>query len=262
MLLCYRSDLSSSLVVYYGEVLYLNAGNGHGGIEVAKAKHARRVSKKHLATIGGVMAGSAGAVALVVVGMSGVGSSAFNATVTPAPISVSAATVSLVTGTTTLAGATVSNMIPGDYTEQVANLKNSGSVNFGSVTIGTNVCDTSGCTPSSTTSGNGLITSTSGAGLTVEAQTCSVAWTPSTPTTYTCSGTTTTALPATPIATLDSTPTALTLPSTGSVIASGGESYMMFTIALGSSAPNADQGLSDGVSFNFTATTAAPGAVS
>ena len=253
------------MIAYRWDVLYLNTDDGHGGIEVAKAKHARRVSKKHLATIGGVMAGSAGAIALVVVGMSGVGSSAFNATVTPAPITVSAATVSLVTGATdTLAGTTVSNMIPGDYTEQVANLKNSGSINFGSVTIGTNVCDTSGCTPSSTTSGNALITSTSGEGLTLEAQTCSVAWTASTttPTTYTCSGTTTTALPATPIATLDSTPTALTLPSTGSVIASGGESYMMFTIALGSSAPNADQGLSDGVSFNFTATTAAPGAVS
>lgn len=234
---------------------------------MAKAKHARRVSKKHLATIGGVMAGSAGAIALVVVGMSGVGSSAFNATVTPTPISVSAATVSLVTGATdTFTGQTIGNMIPGDYTEQVANLKNTGSVNFGSVTLGTYTCSsTSGsCTPSSTTSGNALITSTSGAGLTLEAQTCSVAWTPSTttPTTYTCSGTTTTALPATSIATLDSTPTALTLPSTGSVIASGGESYMMFTIALGSSAPNADQGLSDGVSFNFTATTAAPGAVS
>ena len=37
---------------------------------------------------------------------------------------------------------------------------------------------------------------------------------------------------------------------------------MMFTIALGSSASNTDQGLTDNVSFDFTATTAAPGPIS
>jgi hypothetical protein len=234
-------------------------------VTMAKAQHRRKNSKRRIVTMTGIMAGSAGAVALVTLGMSGVGSSAFNSTVTPAPVAVNAATVSLTTGATdTLSGATVANMIPGDYTEQVANLKNGGSANFGSVTIGTEVCDTSStCTPSSTTTGNNLITGTNG--LTLEAQTCSVAWTASgttAPITYTCSGTKTTALAATPINTLDGTPSTLTFPSTSVLTAKTGESYMMFTVALGSSASNTDQGLTDNVSFGFTATTAAPGAIS
>lgn len=238
---------------------------------MSKGEHAKVISPRRRVKFGVLMGGAAGLVALGSVAMAQVGSSAFNATVTPTPLSVNAATVTLTDGTTsTLAGASLTNFIPGDYSEQLLDLKNGSSVNFGSITIGAEACDTTGgCTPSSSTVANSLITGTNG--MTVTGQSCSVAWTASTSssgvTTYTCSGTASYVLgSSTSGVTLNSlvsssSPTALTLASTSSALVAGDDSYLMFTIALPSAASQTDEGLSDTVAFNFTGTTAATGAV-
>jgi hypothetical protein len=244
------------------------------GKGMSKGEHAKPVGKRRVVKLGALMAGASGMVAIAAIGLTQVGSSAFNATVSPpSPLSVNAATLSLVTGATdSLSGASVSNMIPQDYTEQVVNLKNEGTASFGSITLGAYVCSATSatCTPSATTSGNAMITSatsgTSNEGLTITVQSCPTAWTASgttDPITYTCSSTASTVLAKEPVADITGTnsPAALSLPSTGSALAPSGESYLMFTIALGSAAPNTDQGLANDFTFNFTATSASPGAV-
>jgi hypothetical protein len=103
-----------------------------------------------------------------------------------------------------------------------------------------------------------LLDSAAGAtnGLTVEIDRCSSGFTESgsTPYTYTCTGTRTTVLAATPVATVETNGTSgSTLPGL-SALAVGSSDSLVAIFTLPSAAGNSYQGLSSTLSVGFTAT--------
>lgn len=92
-------------------------------------------------------------------------------------------------------------------------------------------------------------------GLTVKIDKCSVAWVETgavAPFTYTCGGTTTSVLAATPLATAIATPPVIT---TGlASLAAAGSDNLVMTFTLPAGADNTMQGLSSALSMTFTGT--------
>lgn len=128
-----------------------------------------------------------------------------------------------------------SNIAAGDTIQRAFELDNNSTINtptgnsLASVTIGASASTSS------------LLNSDPTNGLQAQIQACSVAWTEagtgtsSSPYTYTCSGTTSTVLASTPMATLISTPVPIT--SGLNSLATGGKDYLVLTLTLPSSAP-------------------------
>ena len=149
-------------------------------------------------------------------------------------------------GTTNRLAVGATGLAAGDTMQRGFTLRNSGTIADASITMAV-----SDSTPS-------LLDSVAGVanGLTVEVDRCSTGFTESTgtPYTYTCSGTRTTVLAATPVATVEGDgATGITLPGLSALNPSGSDSLMaLFT--LPSSAGNAYQGLTSTMSISFTAT--------
>ena len=194
------------------------------------------------------------AASLVVVGFSTNGFSSWNALKNVTGGTLTAGTLTLTVGNATNLSQSVSNMIPGDYSESAFNLTNGGTNQFASVSLGVTA-------PTS----SALVTSTSG--LELEIQSCSVAWTAasatgangSTVTTYTCSGTTSTVLTKTPVSSLVGATSATTL--TGTNLQPAAVQYDMATLSLSTSAPNTMQGDSAQLAYAFTGVSGTPGQV-
>lgn len=149
-------------------------------------------------------------------------------------------------GTTDRLAVGASGLAAGDTLQRGFTLRNSGSLADASITMA--ISDAS---PS-------LLDSVAGAtnGLTVEIDRCSTGFTESTgaPYTYTCSGSRTTVLATTPVATVESDGAAgVTLPGLSALSPAGSDSLMaLFT--LPQTAGNAYQGLYSTLSISFTAT--------
>lgn len=135
-----------------------------------------------------------------------------------------------------------SGVAPGDTIQRSVDLSNTGTLNLASVTLGMTASPSSALDTDSTN------------GLQMTVQSCSVAWTEAGTApayTYTCSGTTTSVLSSTPVATLKTTPA--TLPGLASLTA-GGTDHLLVTLTLPTSADNSFQNLSSTLSYNFTGT--------
>lgn len=127
----------------------------------------------------------------------------------------------------------ISGMLAGDTHEMAFDLVN-GSTGIGSFSL-----SAAGGSP-----GTAL---TQAGGLTVQVDMCSVAW--SGTVTHTCSGTQTALLPPTDVAALSS---AVALP--GLDAANGATNHLLVTVGLPAGAANTLQGLSDTITWAFTAT--------
>lgn len=176
---------------------------------------------------------------LATVGLATQGFSSWN---TVAPVTggaVSAATLSLSTGSVNQLSQSISDLAPGDIASMVVDLQNSGTVPFSSISFEPVVAP-------SDTSPTPLITETSGLQISIDS--CTVPWSTST-STPSCSGTVSTTLPQTALATL--------IESTSSTPLSGlnmtGSNYLEVNLVLPTSAPASDQDLSDAVNYEFTA---------
>ena len=166
------------------------------------------------------------------------------------------AVVQLQAGSSDTLSTAVSNYVPGDSSQSLINLSNSGTVAFSSVTMTSQGCAAAFSGSSCSTAPNALVTSASG-GLQVGIDACSVAWTAATSngaTTYSCSGTKSTVMSQTAVASLPSlsstSPVVLSIP--GGTIQPGTQAYLRFTTTLPSSSPQSISGLSDYVQYGFT----------
>ena len=169
---------------------------------------------------------------------------AWTSTTTAEAPTYSAGTVTLdygALGTTNRLSVGASAMAPGDTAERGFTLRNSGSLNFATVSLGITAPTTS------------LLDSDATNGLTVKIQKCSTGWVESaqTPYSYTCTGTTTTVLTDTPVATVKATPPALTGLSS---LTAGASDNLKATFELPAAADNTVQGQSSDLSVTFTAT--------
>lgn len=170
----------------------------------------------------------------------------FTSSATGGPQSISTGTVTIALGVT---GASTnrltvnaSGVAPGDTIQRSVNLSNNGTLNLASITLGLSASPSSALDTDAT---NGLQTTV---------QSCSVAWTEggTAPAyTYTCSGTTTSVLASTAVATLKTTPSAL--PGLGSLTASGSD-HLLVTLSLPSGAGNTFQNLTSTLTYTFTGT--------
>ncbi len=191
-----------------------------------------------------IATGSAFAALLAGVGIATSGFSNWNSIVTESGASLNSATVVLTAGNTNTVTAPVTNFVPGDTAESVINLKNTGTVPFSSITFG--VAD---ATPTA------LVGSS---GLTLGIQGCSVPWVNSAASgaapQYSCSGTTYSALPVGSISSLLAAASPTVLSGVSLHHASGSnENYLMFSVHLPSSAPQTLEGLTDTLTYSFTA---------
>jgi spore coat-associated protein N len=193
---------------------------------------------KVLATVGAV-----GATASV----AGLGTfGTFTSTTTAQAPTYASGTVVLdygVGGTTNRLATGASLMAPGDTSARMFTLRNNGTLAMANTTL--NV--------SATTSS--LLNSDATNGLTLKIDKCSVAWVEtgvSAPFTYTCGGTTTAILAATPLATVISTPPVIS--TNLSSFTAAGTDNLVATFTLPSVAANTVQGLSSALSLTFTGT--------
>jgi len=183
----------------------------------------------------------AGAVLIAGLGVATSGFSNWNSIVTESGVSLNSATVTLTAGKTVSVINPVTNFVPGDTAESLMNIKNTGTVPFSSITFGVADANATALVGSS--------------GLTLGIQGCSVPWTNTAASgaapQYTCSGTSSVALATGPISTLlaDSQPSTLN----NVALASPSENYLMFTVHLPSSAPQSLEGLTDSLTYTFTA---------
>jgi hypothetical protein len=144
------------------------------------------------------------------------------------------ATLSLALGSTSTLTTAVSGLVPGDTMARAFTLANTSTPgSLGTVTFAV-----------TGTGGNALVTDATN-GLQVALQECSVAW--SAGTVPTCSGTTTSLLASTAVASLG---TAQTIGSLATVATH----YLMATVTFPVSAGNTFQGLSTTLTYTFTAT--------
>jgi hypothetical protein len=168
----------------------------------------------------------------------------FTSTATGGPQTITTGTVTIALGATGAStnrlNVNASGVAPGDTISRSVDLTNSGSLNLASITLGLSASTSSALDTDAT---NGLQTTV---------KSCSVAWTEAGPPyTYTCSGTTTTVLASTAVATLKTTPAAITPLN---ALTAGGTDHLEVTLTLPSGATNSFQNLSSTVSYNFTGT--------
>jgi hypothetical protein len=191
-----------------------------------------------------IAAGSAGAILIAGLGVATSGFSNWNSIVTESGANLNAATVTLTAGNTNTVTDPVANFVPGDTAESVINLKNTGTVPFSSITFGVSDANPTALVGSS--------------GLTLGIQGCSVPWTNSAASgaapQYSCSGTSYTALTTGPISSLLASSSPTTLTGLSMHHSSGAnENYLMFSVHLPSAAPQSLEGLTDSLTYTFTA---------
>ena len=151
-------------------------------------------------------------------------------TVTLNPISASGAGNRLSIGAT--------NIAPGDTIERAANIKDTGNIDLNDVKLTTTASPTS------------LLDTDGTNGLQMLIEKCSVAWTEAgagPPYTYTCSGTTSTALASTPVIGASRTLSNLTLTA-------GSDNFLRVKLTLPSTAGNTFQNKASTISYSFTGT--------
>jgi hypothetical protein len=168
-----------------------------------------------------------------------------------------AATLTLAASSSSVLTQSVSGLQPGYHTEIPVTVANSGTVPFGSISLGVTASPSS----SALVSGTGS--------LDIEIQTCTVPWTPSTVTingiavtTYSCTGTVSTALGVSPssasaqtsVESLLSSPSALT----GANLGINSNNNYLITLSMPTNAPNSDQSQSVSLSYIFTGTQTSP----
>jgi spore coat-associated protein N len=168
----------------------------------------------------------------------------FTSSATGGPQTVSTGTVTIVLGSTGSSAnrlnINATGVAPGDTIQRSVNLSNSGSLNLAAITLGLSASPTS------------TLDTDAADGLQTTVQSCSVAWTEAGPPyVYTCSGTTTSVLASTAVATLKATPAAL--PGIGSLTASGSD-HLLVTLSLPSVTGNSFRNLSSTLTYTFTGT--------
>jgi predicted ribosomally synthesized peptide with SipW-like signal peptide len=193
-----------------------------------------RTPKRLLASL--AVVGAAAAVA-------GLGTFATFTSSTSATHSVSSGTVSIALGASGAAnrlniGAT--NLVPGDTVQRAADLNNNGTGtadNLSSIALST------------TASPSSLLDTETSNGLQMNIEKCSVAWTESaSPYTYTCGGTSTSVLASRPVI-----GSAIVLSNLSS-LTTGSTDHLRVTLTLPTAAPNAMQGQTSTISYNFLGT--------
>jgi spore coat-associated protein N len=148
-------------------------------------------------------------------------------------------TVSITLGTANRLTVGASNLVPGDTVQRAVDITNNGSA--GTSSVGSISLSTSASVSSA------LDTDTS-AGLQMNIDSCSVAWTESGPPyTYTCGGTTATVLASRPVI---GSNVAL---SNMSAVTAGNTDHLRVTLTLPASAGNSLQGQSSTIAYTFTA---------
>lgn len=168
----------------------------------------------------------------------------FTSSATGGPQTVSTGTVTIVLGATGAStnrlNVNAAGVASGDTISRSVDLSNTGSLSLASITLGLSASPSSALDTDAT---NGLQT-------TVES--CTAAWTESGPPyTYTCSGSRATVLASTPVATLKTTPAAVTPLNS---LTGGGSDHLMVTLTLPSAAPNSFQNLTSTLTYTFTGT--------
>ncbi|MHB1734446.1 MAG: TasA family protein [Ferrimicrobium acidiphilum] len=193
---------------------------------------------------GALLAGAAAGVLVT----AGPGHSVFQSQLPPASSKVSTASIDLTSGSASTLTVAADNIIPGDSIQRLMQLNNTGTGTIGNVSL----------SASFATNPTALVTSSTG-GLQFEAQTCSTSWTatslPGGGDSYSCSGTTSTAIASEPIDALAATtPTPLSGLST---IAPGGSQDVVLTLTLPRTDGNTYQALTQTIAYTFVATQAA-----
>lgn len=177
----------------------------------------------------------------VAASVAGLGTFASFTSSTSASQSISSGTVSIALGASGPANrlsVAATNLVPGDTVQRAVDLTSSSSDPLGSVTLQT-----------SASPGNALTTDSNG--LTVKVDKCSVAWTESGTApayTYTCSGTTTSILAASPAGNTS------TLSSLAALSSGSSTDHLLVTLALPTAAGNSLQGLSTTITYSFNGT--------
>jgi spore coat-associated protein N len=186
------------------------------------------------------------AVVGVTAAMAGLGTFATFTSSTSASNTISSGTVSIALGATGAAtnrltvGA--SNVVPGDTIQRAVDLINNG---------GSSADNLSSIVLTTTASPSSLLDTEATSGLQMVIEKCSVPWTEAGTApayTYTCSGTTTTAL--TSRAVIGSSMALSSLAS----LTTGSTDHLRVTLTLPTAAPNTMQGLTSTVSYNFVGT--------
>lgn len=177
----------------------------------------------------------------VAASVAGLGTFASFTSSTSASQSISSGTVSIALGASGPANrlsVAATNLVPGDTVQRAVDLTSNSSDPLGSVTLQTSA------SPS-----NALTTDSNG--LTVKVDKCSVAWTESGTApayTYTCSGTTTSILAASPAGNTS------TLSSLAALSSGSSTDHLLVTLALPTAAGNTLQGLSTTITYAFNGT--------
>jgi spore coat-associated protein N len=186
------------------------------------------------------------AVVGVAAAMAGLGTFATFTSSTTASHTISSGTVSIALGAT---GASTnrltvgaSNVVPGDTIQRSVDLVNNG---------GASADNLSAITLTTTASPSSLLDTEATNGLQMVIEKCSVPWTETGTApayTYTCSGTTTTALASRAVIGSSMALSGLASLSTGST------DHLRVTLTLPTAAPNTMQGLTSTISYNFVGT--------
>lgn len=193
-----------------------------------------KTSKRLLASM--AVVGAAAAVA-------GLGTFATFTSSTSASHTVASGTVSIAlgaSGTANRLNIGAANLVPGDTVQRAADLNNNGT---GTADNLSSIALTTTASPSS------LLDTETSNGLQMTIDKCSVAWTESaSPYTYTCGGTTSTVLASRAVI-----GSSIALSNLAS-LTTGSTDHLRVTLALPASAPNAMQGQTSTISYNFLGT--------
>ncbi len=157
----------------------------------------------------------------------------FTDSTTPISTQVASGTVSIdLTQPAAPIPALTTGLLPGDSIARTVTLRNDGNSPLSSVALGV------------TTTNPSVLTTDTVHGLQLALQSCSVAWTQATPTTYSCAGTqrTHTTGPAVGTRSLD-TPASLT---------PGGSDHLLVTLSLPTTADNTFQGRTSTLALTFS----------
>jgi spore coat-associated protein N len=186
------------------------------------------------------------AVVGVAAAMAGLGTFATFTSSTSASHTISSGTVSIALGAT---GASTnrltvgaSNVVPGDTIQRAVDLINNG---------GSSADNLSSITLTTTASPSSLLDTEATSGLQMVIEKCSVAWTEAGTApayTYTCSGTTSTALASRAVIGAN-----IALSNLSS-LTTGATDHLRVTLTLPTAAPNTMQGLTSTISYNFVGT--------
>jgi spore coat-associated protein N len=177
----------------------------------------------------------------VAASVAGLGTFASFTSSTSASQSISSGTVSIALGASGPANrlaVAATNLVPGDTVQRAVDLTSNSSDPLGSVTLQTSAAPSNALTTDSN-------------GLTVKVDKCSVAWTESGTApayTYTCGGTTTSILAASPAGNTS------TLSSLAALSSGSSTDHLLVTLALPTAAGNSLQGLSTTITYSFNGT--------